>query len=287
MAVVTSRSVTQRWRCSRRSGSGGGGRYTEGVLRYNADRGCYVYAPRGLQPRVRQARRTCYQCTASLQLYSSVSASVTTSPLLFLGLDSVFASQSQSLLPESLFQGNTRSVVLLGIAIGSWYWQRGKKKRKQKKRMAKREFVRQARDGTAPASESESESENGSDSEDLDCDSEKILSDDEGSILSGKWTVLLISVVIDAAGMASYFLPFAGELSDLVEAPLAAIAIQKLYGSMLMSSVLLVEEMLPFTDAIPTATIAWLLKFTALGKLIPILPQPSSDDRKSTKKKKQ
>merc|ERR1711933_661087 len=99
--------------------------------------------------------------------------------------------------------------------------------------MGKREFVRQARDGTAPASESESESENGSDSdsEDLDCDSEKILSDDEGSILSGKWTVLLISVVIDAAGMASYFLPFAGELSDLVEAPLAAIAIQKLYGS--------------------------------------------------------
>ena len=160
---------------------------------------------------------------------------------------------------------NPRSLFLFSVAsfVANWYWQSGKRKRKERKRMAKDKFVNQASTGNSEGMSGE---------------------DEEASGETSMWIILLLSVLIDAAGCASYVLPFFGELSDLIEAPLAAIAMQKLYGSTVMTTALLVEELLPFTDVIPTATIAWFLKFTALGKLIPILSlgrgRKSSDSKK-------
>ena len=89
----------------------------------------------------------------------------------------------------------------------------------------------------------------------------------------GKWPKLAMSLVIDGIGMMSFAIPGLGEMSDVFGAPALAVALQKLYGSATMTTVLLVEELLPFTDAIPTATIAWLLEFTMLGDLLPFLPK--------------
>lgn len=56
-------------------------------------------------------------------------------------------------------------------------------------------------------------------------------------------------------------MPGAGDASDLLWAPLSAILVRLLYGSNTLAAVNLVEELLPFTDAIPTATIAFLLDY--------------------------
>ena len=87
-----------------------------------------------------------------------------------------------------------------------------------------------------------------------------------------KWPKLGVSILIDLAGIASFLFPGLGELTDLLEAPAAAVIMQKLYGSSVFTSVILIEELLPFTDFIPTATIAWLLEFTPLDRVLPFLP---------------
>lgn len=92
-----------------------------------------------------------------------------------------------------------------------------------------------------------------------------------GMVIS-KWPKLGVSILIDIAGVASYFFPGLGELTDILEAPAAAVIMQKLYGSSLFTSVILIEELLPFTDLIPTATIAWLLEYTPLDRILPFLP---------------
>ena len=45
-------------------------------------------------------------------------------------------------------------------------------------------------------------------------------------------------------------------------APLSALLVFQLYGNSLLSGVALVEELLPFTDIFPTATVGWILQYT-------------------------
>lgn len=56
-------------------------------------------------------------------------------------------------------------------------------------------------------------------------------------------------------------MPGTGDASDLLWAPLSAILVRLLYGSNTLALANLIEELLPFTDAIPTATIAFLLDY--------------------------
>lgn len=76
----------------------------------------------------------------------------------------------------------------------------------------------------------------------------------------GKWERLVVSLVLDAIGSSSYLLPILGELTDLAWAPMFAVMVAAMYSetSPYMHYVGLVEELLPFTDIIPTATLAWL-----------------------------
>jgi len=70
-----------------------------------------------------------------------------------------------------------------------------------------------------------------------------------------------ISVAIDFIGVASYFLPLIGEVGDFAWAPASAILIKALYGSNVLSSMGFVEELVPGTDLLPTATIGWALEY--------------------------
>ena len=63
-------------------------------------------------------------------------------------------------------------------------------------------------------------------------------------------------VIIDVIGMITFALPGVGELGDAVWAPISAMCLYQLFGSITTAGAGFVEEILPGTDMIPTATIA-------------------------------
>eukprot|EP00562_Extubocellulus_spinifer_P012965 CAMPEP_0178552394 /NCGR_PEP_ID=MMETSP0697-20121206/7273_1 /TAXON_ID=265572 /ORGANISM="Extubocellulus spinifer, Strain CCMP396" /LENGTH=298 /DNA_ID=CAMNT_0020185267 /DNA_START=101 /DNA_END=997 /DNA_ORIENTATION=+ len=79
---------------------------------------------------------------------------------------------------------------------------------------------------------------------------------------------LLICLLIDAIGTSSELLPIIGEATDVVWAPIAALGLRSLYGSNVVFGLEFLEEILPFTDVIPLATICWCIEtFAAVGNL--------------------
>lgn len=70
---------------------------------------------------------------------------------------------------------------------------------------------------------------------------------------------LLASLAIDFVGSASFAVPVVGELADLLWAPVSAKLVSALYSesSPRIYYLALLEELLPFTDIIPTATLGW------------------------------
>ncbi len=73
---------------------------------------------------------------------------------------------------------------------------------------------------------------------------------------------------MDLIGMFTYLVPGVGEFADIVWAPVSAFIFYKMFGGRigLIGSVLnFVEEALPFTDAIPSFTIAWLVRKSELA----------------------
>jgi len=77
------------------------------------------------------------------------------------------------------------------------------------------------------------------------------------TVRSDPMLLLLACLVVDCIGMMSYVLLLIGEVTDLFWAPVACFFLQYMFGSVLVSSVGFIEEILPFTDVVPTATIAW------------------------------
>ena len=80
---------------------------------------------------------------------------------------------------------------------------------------------------------------------------------------------IALCILLDLVGMASYIFPMFAEVSDVVWAPISAIIFNKLFGGRLgaIGSVLnFLEEIVPFTDIIPSFTIAWFIRRNALEK---------------------
>jgi hypothetical protein len=70
---------------------------------------------------------------------------------------------------------------------------------------------------------------------------------------------LFFCIAIDVIGTSSELLPILGEVTDIVWAPIAALALRSLYGSNVVLVLEFVEEILPFTDILPLATICWVV----------------------------
>ena len=109
----------------------------------------------------------------------------------------------------------------------------------------------------------------------------KALQDKVVDLCKDKWIKLAISVIIDIIGLMSFLIPILAEVIDLAWAPISAVLLYQLYGNSILSGVALLEEALPFTDIIPTATIGWLCEHTQLGPTIglniqdaPLRPNP-------------
>lgn len=76
-------------------------------------------------------------------------------------------------------------------------------------------------------------------------------------------TKLFLSLLIDFIGSSSYLLPVVGEAFDLAWAPFQTVLVAAMYDDTTPSLKYLsfAEEILPFTDLVPTATMGWLKEF--------------------------
>jgi len=74
---------------------------------------------------------------------------------------------------------------------------------------------------------------------------------------------LLLCIVFDLIGYASYSVPFLGEFADIIWAPLSGLIFFLIFGGWkgAMGGVFsFIEELMPGTDFIPSFTIMWLLR---------------------------
>ena len=83
---------------------------------------------------------------------------------------------------------------------------------------------------------------------------------------SRRTTHLIISIMLDILGMFTYALPVLGEIGDVVYAPFYGIAIFIMYRRKILPAALggvtgAVEEFLPTTDFVPTATLMWIYTY--------------------------
>ena len=75
---------------------------------------------------------------------------------------------------------------------------------------------------------------------------------------------LLLGLLFDGIGMISFSIPLLGEFSDVIWAPIAAFIMAKMYKGRVgrVASILtFVEEIIPFTDIIPSFTITWIYTY--------------------------
>eukprot|EP00546_Thalassionema_frauenfeldii_P017006 CAMPEP_0178902152 /NCGR_PEP_ID=MMETSP0786-20121207/4448_1 /TAXON_ID=186022 /ORGANISM="Thalassionema frauenfeldii, Strain CCMP 1798" /LENGTH=122 /DNA_ID=CAMNT_0020573391 /DNA_START=389 /DNA_END=757 /DNA_ORIENTATION=+ len=85
------------------------------------------------------------------------------------------------------------------------------------------------------------------------------LTPDTQQIDLADWAKLGGCVAMDLAGDASELIPFLGEFTDVAFAPAEAAMLQLLFKSPLISAFGFAEEILPFTDVVPTFTMSWIL----------------------------
>jgi hypothetical protein len=79
---------------------------------------------------------------------------------------------------------------------------------------------------------------------------------------------LLLCIVLDLIGYASYAVPVLGELGDILWAPISALIFYKLFGGWKGAFGGLfnfVEEILPGLDFIPSFTIMWAWQRSTMG----------------------
>jgi hypothetical protein len=85
-----------------------------------------------------------------------------------------------------------------------------------------------------------------------------------------KYKKLIIGILLDAIGMASFTLPFIGEFGDVIWAPLSAYIMTRMYkGSTgkIAGIVGFIEELAPGLDIVPTFTLTWIYQYLLKDKL--------------------
>ena len=75
---------------------------------------------------------------------------------------------------------------------------------------------------------------------------------------------LVLGILFDAIGMLSFTVPLIGEFSDVIWAPLAGFLMTWMYKGTIGKvggTIAFLEEILPFTDFIPTFTLTWIYTY--------------------------
>ena len=80
---------------------------------------------------------------------------------------------------------------------------------------------------------------------------------------------IAICIAMDLIGMFTYVIPALGEFADIVWAPISAMIFYKMFGGrigMIGGVLNFLEEIIPFTDVIPSFTIAWFIRKNAVER---------------------
>ena len=83
-------------------------------------------------------------------------------------------------------------------------------------------------------------------------------------IEDNRMSKLIIGLVLDGIGMISFSIPFLGEFSDVIWAPIAGVIMARMYKGRVgkVAGVLtFLEENIPFTDVIPSFTLTWIYTY--------------------------
>ena len=75
---------------------------------------------------------------------------------------------------------------------------------------------------------------------------------------------MILGLLFDAMGMASFTIPLVGEFSDVIWAPLAGYLMTWMYkgrAGRVAGVFAFLEEILPFTDIIPSFTLMWMYTY--------------------------
>jgi len=83
-------------------------------------------------------------------------------------------------------------------------------------------------------------------------------------MIKNKKSLLVKGLIYDLVGMATMAIPVVGPFLDLGWAPYAASQMSKMYPGKkgkLAAVLVFIEEILPFTDIIPSFTLMWLYTF--------------------------
>lgn len=75
---------------------------------------------------------------------------------------------------------------------------------------------------------------------------------------------LILGILFDAMGMLSFTIPFLGEFSDVVWAPVAGYFMTQMYKGTVgkVGGIFaFIEEIIPFTDFIPSFTLTWIYNY--------------------------
>lgn len=80
---------------------------------------------------------------------------------------------------------------------------------------------------------------------------------------------LILGIVFDGIGMLSFTVPFIGEFSDVIWAPIAGYLMTRMYKGTVgkVGGIFaFMEEILPFSDFIPTFTLTWIYNYLIKSK---------------------
>jgi len=81
---------------------------------------------------------------------------------------------------------------------------------------------------------------------------------------SNKTGKLVASILLDLVGMMSYIIPAFAEITDVIWAPIAGLILATIYKGTIgkIGGVIeFLEEIIPFTDFIPTFTLTWFYEY--------------------------
>lgn len=75
---------------------------------------------------------------------------------------------------------------------------------------------------------------------------------------------LIFGLIFDGIGMLSFTIPLVGEFSDVIWAPLSGFLMMWMYKGFLGKiggTISFLEEILPFSDFVPTFTLVWIYRY--------------------------
>ena len=84
-----------------------------------------------------------------------------------------------------------------------------------------------------------------------------------------KFRDLALGLLFDGIGMLSFTIPVIGEFSDVVWAPIAGLLMARMYKGTVgkvAGIFAFLEEILPFTDIIPSFTLTWIYVYFIQNK---------------------